>query len=113
MCPKRVLVDLDVVAVSLLHGLGKLGPDDAILLGNGTEALSHAALHALQATHVDVGLVVLPGCFFLGLAPSSETSSPEPAEATSAPAATRRSLTLLTYWELNGKAEGMSPPKDS
>ena len=53
------------------------------------------------------------GCFFLGLAPSSEPSSPEPAEATSAPAATRRSLTLLTYWELNGKAEGMSPPKDS
>jgi hypothetical protein len=51
--------------------------------------------------------------FFLGLAPSSEPSSPEPAEATSAPAATRRSLTLLTYWELNGKAEGMSPPKDS
>ena len=51
----------------LLHGLGKLGPNDAVLLGDGTEALSHAALHALQATHVNVGLVVLPGCFFLGL----------------------------------------------
>ena len=48
----------------LLHGLGKLGPNDAVLLGDGTEALSHAALHALQATHVNVGLVVLPGCFF-------------------------------------------------
>mmetsp|Transcript_22564 Transcript_22564/g.36878 ORF Transcript_22564/g.36878 Transcript_22564/m.36878 type:complete len:349 (+) Transcript_22564:168-1214(+) len=59
MRPKRVLVDLDVVAVSLLHGLGKLGPNDAVLLGDGTEALSHAALHTLQATHVDVGLVIL------------------------------------------------------
>ena len=48
----------------LLHGLGKLGPNDAVLLGDGTEALSPAALHALQATHVNVGLVVLPGCFF-------------------------------------------------
>ena len=59
MCPKRVLVDLDVVAVSLLHGLGKLGPNDAVLLGNRAEALGHAALHTLQAAHVDMGLFVL------------------------------------------------------
>ena len=59
MCPKRVLVDLDVVAVSLLHGLGKLGPNDAVLLGNRAEALGHAALHTLQAAHVDMRLFVL------------------------------------------------------
>ena len=43
----------------LLHGLGKLGPNQAVLLGNGAEALRHAALHALQAAHVDVGLLIL------------------------------------------------------
>ena len=48
-----------MVAVSLLHGLGKLGPNDAVLLGNRAEALGHAALHTLQAAHVDMRLFVL------------------------------------------------------
>merc|ERR1719195_2266587 len=35
-------VDLDVVALGLLHRLGKLRPDNAILIGDGAEALLHA-----------------------------------------------------------------------
>mmetsp|Transcript_70254 Transcript_70254/g.86199 ORF Transcript_70254/g.86199 Transcript_70254/m.86199 type:complete len:401 (-) Transcript_70254:53-1255(-) len=48
-----------MVAVCLLHGLCKLGPHNAVLLGNRAEALSHATLHALQAAHVDMGLFIL------------------------------------------------------
>mmetsp|Transcript_70252 Transcript_70252/g.86194 ORF Transcript_70252/g.86194 Transcript_70252/m.86194 type:complete len:416 (+) Transcript_70252:181-1428(+) len=48
-----------MVAVGLLHCLGKLGPNKAVLLSNRTKALSHAALHALQATHVDMCLLIL------------------------------------------------------
>mmetsp|Transcript_22562 Transcript_22562/g.36870 ORF Transcript_22562/g.36870 Transcript_22562/m.36870 type:complete len:388 (+) Transcript_22562:207-1370(+) len=48
-----------MVAVSLLHGLGKLRPHDAILLSNGPEAFCHAALHTFQAAHVDMRLLIL------------------------------------------------------
>mmetsp|Transcript_64779 Transcript_64779/g.131664 ORF Transcript_64779/g.131664 Transcript_64779/m.131664 type:complete len:409 (+) Transcript_64779:194-1420(+) len=48
-----------MVAVSLLHGLGKLRPNDAVLLSDGPEAFCHAALHTFQAAHVDVGLLIL------------------------------------------------------
>ena len=43
----------------LLHGLGEFGPHQAVLLGDGAKAFGHAALHALQAAHVDVGLLIL------------------------------------------------------
>mmetsp|Transcript_44093 Transcript_44093/g.136729 ORF Transcript_44093/g.136729 Transcript_44093/m.136729 type:complete len:224 (-) Transcript_44093:254-925(-) len=48
-----------MVAVGLLHRLGKLNPDKAILLGDRTEALLHSPLHALQAAHVDVRVGLL------------------------------------------------------
>eukprot|EP00438_Fugacium_kawagutii_P014447 Skav223494 [mRNA] locus=scaffold1160:49873:61713:+ [translate_table: standard] len=48
-----------MVTVSLLHGLGELGPNDAVLLGDGAEALCHATLHALQSAHVNVSLLIL------------------------------------------------------
>eukprot|EP00446_Apocalathium_sp_SHHI-4_P005709 CAMPEP_0177181194 /NCGR_PEP_ID=MMETSP0367-20130122/15793_1 /TAXON_ID=447022 ORGANISM="Scrippsiella hangoei-like, Strain SHHI-4" /NCGR_SAMPLE_ID=MMETSP0367 /ASSEMBLY_ACC=CAM_ASM_000362 /LENGTH=43 /DNA_ID= /DNA_START= /DNA_END= /DNA_ORIENTATION= len=37
------LVDLDMVAALLLHALGELLPVQAVLLGDGAEALLHAA----------------------------------------------------------------------
>merc|ERR1719394_1379955 len=52
-------VDLHVVALRLLHALGELLPLRALLLRERTEALLHAALHALQPAHVDVGLRAL------------------------------------------------------
>merc|ERR1719277_1951041 len=52
-------VDLHMVALRLLHALSKLRPDHAVLLGKRAEALLHAALHALQPAHVDVGLRAL------------------------------------------------------
>mmetsp|Transcript_44089 Transcript_44089/g.136716 ORF Transcript_44089/g.136716 Transcript_44089/m.136716 type:complete len:242 (-) Transcript_44089:254-979(-) len=52
-------VHLHVVAVGLLHFLGKLFPDEAALLRDGAEALLHAALHALEAAHVDVRVGLL------------------------------------------------------
>mmetsp|Transcript_27613 Transcript_27613/g.33726 ORF Transcript_27613/g.33726 Transcript_27613/m.33726 type:complete len:236 (-) Transcript_27613:568-1275(-) len=48
-----------MVPVCFLHGLSKLSPNHSILLGNGPEALRHAAFHALQATHVNMGLLIL------------------------------------------------------
>ena len=55
----KPLVDLHMVAVSFLHGFGKFGPNQAVLLCDGAKALCHAALHALQPAHVDVGLLIL------------------------------------------------------
>mmetsp|Transcript_30678 Transcript_30678/g.83076 ORF Transcript_30678/g.83076 Transcript_30678/m.83076 type:complete len:263 (-) Transcript_30678:640-1428(-) len=55
----RASVDLDVVAPGLLHALGELAPDEPGLLRHGPEALLHAALHALEAAHVDVRVVLL------------------------------------------------------
>merc|ERR1712190_42611 len=52
-------VDLNMVAVCLLHALGELLPVHAALLGKRAEALLHATLHALQPTHIDVGLLAL------------------------------------------------------
>lgn len=43
----------------LLHGLCEFGPHQAVLLSDGAKAFGHAALHALQAAHVDVGLLIL------------------------------------------------------
>mmetsp|Transcript_39065 Transcript_39065/g.67622 ORF Transcript_39065/g.67622 Transcript_39065/m.67622 type:complete len:474 (+) Transcript_39065:97-1518(+) len=54
-----LLVDLDVVAALLLHALGELLPVQAVLLGDGAEALLHAALHALQTTHENVSVGLL------------------------------------------------------
>eukprot|EP00438_Fugacium_kawagutii_P036551 Skav231231 [mRNA] locus=scaffold813:246506:247397:- [translate_table: standard] len=48
-----------MVSVSLLHGLGKFSPHKSILLCNGSKALGHAAFHALQATHVNMRLLIL------------------------------------------------------
>mmetsp|Transcript_109548 Transcript_109548/g.283193 ORF Transcript_109548/g.283193 Transcript_109548/m.283193 type:complete len:413 (+) Transcript_109548:31-1269(+) len=52
-------IDLHMVALRLLHALGELLPDHAVLLGERTEALLHAAFHALQPAHVDVSLRAL------------------------------------------------------
>merc|ERR1740123_1147789 len=52
-------VHLHVVATGLLHRLGKVDPDEAVLLGDRREALLHAALHALQSAHVYVGVGLL------------------------------------------------------
>mmetsp|Transcript_15453 Transcript_15453/g.20905 ORF Transcript_15453/g.20905 Transcript_15453/m.20905 type:complete len:430 (-) Transcript_15453:20-1309(-) len=52
-------IDLHVVAVSLLHRLRELLPNKASRLGLGGEALLHAGLHALQAAHVDVRVLLL------------------------------------------------------
>merc|ERR1712217_321387 len=48
-----------MIALILLHLLGEVLPDKAILLGNRRKALLHAALHALQPAHVDVSLGAL------------------------------------------------------
>merc|ERR1712187_384101 len=55
----RFSIDLDMVPLRLLHLLGEVFPDLAILLGNRRKAFLHAALHALQAAHVDVSLGAL------------------------------------------------------
>merc|ERR1719327_530073 len=53
------LVHLYVVAVLLLHGFGKLLPVNTGLFCDWAKALGHATLHALEAAHVHVGLLVL------------------------------------------------------
>merc|ERR1719433_1609847 len=51
-------VHLDVVALLALHLFHEIGPLDPFLLGQLLETLLQAALHALQAAHVDVCLLV-------------------------------------------------------
>merc|ERR1740121_1655280 len=55
----RRSVHLDMVEFVLLHLFHEVAIVDTILLRERAEGLLHAALHALQATHVDVGVALL------------------------------------------------------